>query len=85
MKHQCENKTTVLLRLQLLVSTNLIFGLQQGLQLLQGLGQFVLQKVTGAVSSVSLQLCYLSASNHMKSSQSSCRPETPVEQSWTSL
>lgn len=32
------------------MSTNLIFGLQQGLQLLQGLGQLVLQQVTGALA-----------------------------------
>lgn len=34
--------------------TNLIFGLQQSLQLLQGLGQLVLQQVTGALACMSL-------------------------------
>lgn len=34
--------------------TNLIFGLQQSLQLLQGLGQLVLQQVTGALARMGL-------------------------------
>lgn len=34
--------------------TNLVFGLQQSLQLLQGLGQLVLQQVTGALACMSL-------------------------------
>lgn len=36
------------------LSSDLIFGLQQGLQLLQGLGQLVLQQVTGALARMSL-------------------------------
>lgn len=36
------------------LSPDLIFGLQQGLQLLQGLGQLVLQQVTGALARMSL-------------------------------
>lgn len=36
------------------LSTDLILGLEQGLQLLQGLGQLVLQQVTGALAPVSL-------------------------------
>ncbi len=36
------------------ISTDLIFGLQQGLQLLQGLGQLILQQVTGAMASMGL-------------------------------
>lgn len=34
--------------------TNLVFGLQQSLQLLQGLGQLVLQQVTGALAPMGL-------------------------------
>lgn len=41
------------------LSTDLVFGLQQGLQLLQGLGQLVLQQVTGALACVSLQISHL--------------------------
>lgn len=38
---------------------DLIFGLEQGLQLLQGLGQLVLQQVAGALACVSLQISHL--------------------------
>lgn len=38
---------------------DLIFGLEQGLQLLQGLGQLVLQQLAGAVACVGLQVSHL--------------------------
>lgn len=38
---------------------DLIFGLEQGLQLLQGLGQLVLQQLTGALACVGLQVSHL--------------------------
>lgn len=44
--------------------THLIFGLQQSLQLLQGLGQLVLQQVTGALARMSLQVSNLVAQKH---------------------
>lgn len=38
---------------------DLIFGLEQGLQLLQGLGQLVLQQLAGALACVGLQISHL--------------------------
>lgn len=40
---------------------DLIFGLEQGLQLLQGLGQLVLQQLAGALACVGLQVSHLPA------------------------